>query len=110
MTTETSTETLTLAEMQKTPAHELRTISLTARCRYYSTACSQMAAAADAYAVARSLAAAAGRQVAREDLENMFNHVERAKRAYTLSQEVEADRCKRTGRDIAARELAAAAR
>jgi Na+/phosphate symporter len=88
--------TLTLSEMQQTPACELRAAALTATCRYYAAACSQMAQAQDAYRLG--------------DMALVRSHVERAKRAHTLSQEVEADRVKRTGRDIAERETAAAAR
>lgn len=78
--------------MQQTPAATLRQISLTAPCRFYAAACSQMAQAMDAYLVG--------------DAQLVRAHVERAKVAHLRCLEVEADRVKRTGRDIVARSAA----
>lgn len=97
---------LTLAEMQKTPACALREIALTAPCRYYGAACSQMAAAAELYAAH----VRPDGTLPELELNQIRNHVERAKTAFQRSQEVEADRVKRTGRDIELRERAAAER
>lgn len=91
-----TTAVLTLAQMQKTPGPALREAALISPCRFYATACAQMAAAQDAFKLG--------------DMALVRGHVERAKRAYTLSLEVEDDRIKRTSRDIAERESAAAER
>jgi len=75
--------------MTECTAQELRALADTAECRFYATALSQIACASEAYEIG-------DRKVAHA-------HIERAKTAYKRSMEVEADRVKRTVRDITAR-------
>jgi len=83
------TTKMTLAQMTECMTEELRVIAVKSDCRFYATACNQIAAAMDALAMGdRKIAA---------------THLERAKTAHARCMEVEADRIKRCVRDLSNR-------
>lgn len=76
-----TTELLTLAQLQRTPVAELRSIALHSTCRFYAIACDQMASAAEAHGIGDKAA--------------MMRHVEASKRAHLRAQEDEHGRLAR---------------